>query len=174
MNTGASLRETSIDDSDQTMDEIMATIREIISRDDSPTDDSDDYAVLVSPSNSNSNIVNNDNETLNETLLLEMEDQLRAEVTDDLDSRVSVSRHSSPRLPDVSSLDAFGGPSLITSESVASALLLRHSDDVRVFLEELLTPLARRWLSENLPLLAERLVRSEIERVSSELNRTAS
>ena len=159
MNIGASLRKTSSDDSERTMDEIMATIRDIISRDGSSTDDSDDYVVPVFPCN------NNDDETL----LLEMEDQLRSEVDNELSARFSVTK-----FPGTTLVSELGGRSVITSDSVASALMLRHSDDIRLFLESKLTPLVHRWLSENLPLLAERLVRSELERVSSELDRTAS
>lgn len=178
--------------------EIMSTIRDILTRDSFV--DSVDYP---SP---DSSMNNND-----ESLILEMEAQLRSEVDEELASLsppVSVvspitsppppfssltsppprsspppssfSSSSStpsslsdyiPSPPSSSSSKKLSGTTLlsevsptVTPELVASALLSEHSGDIRSYLERSLEPIARRWLSDNLPTLADRVVRSEVER----------
>lgn len=196
-------------------DDIMATIRDILTRDgshDSFDSDGSPDSIDYPSSSSNSN---------DESLLLEMEAQLRTEVDHELSSlptpppssppTPSISVGSAPMTsstaptpsvtsptplrssptptptPSSSSLSDYipspprsmgnmgkiRGTTLlsevshsVTPESVASVLLSEHSGEIRTYLERSLEPIARRWLSDHLPTLADNVVRSEIERLA--------
>ena len=62
------------------------------------------------------------------------------------------------------------GPILPTSEAVAremaQTMMQEKSDAILGLMAEILRPTIRKWLSENLPVMVEKLVREEIERVS--------
>ena len=53
-----------------------------------------------------------------------------------------------------------------TFQDLARDMLKERSDDMVGMLESMLRPLLREWLDDNLPSIAERVVREEIERVS--------
>jgi hypothetical protein len=73
-------------------------------------------------------------------------------------------------------VDADPEPSILSaaaSASVASAFdalvatrFLRNSDTVAALTQNLLRPMLKAWLDDNLPALVERLVRAEIERIA--------
>ncbi|MCC6948910.1 MAG: DUF2497 domain-containing protein [Bradyrhizobiaceae bacterium] len=50
--------------------------------------------------------------------------------------------------------------------SLASTVLSEHSRTLEDLVKEMMRPMLRQWLDENLPAIVERLVRSEIERVA--------
>ena len=52
------------------------------------------------------------------------------------------------------------------ADSVARMMLDEHGDELRAALSELMKPVVRKWLGDNLPTMVERLVRDEIERAS--------
>jgi cell pole-organizing protein PopZ len=67
--------------------------------------------------------------------------------------------------------DALISPSLGASvmsafETLAATVVLQNNDMLERMMRELLRPLVKTWLDENLPTLVERLVRNEIERVA--------
>lgn len=79
-------------------------------------------------------------------------------------------RHSRPQ---PSSSDAGALVSAATTESIASAfqalttsVALTNSETIDRHVRELLRPMLRTWLDDNLPVIVEKLVRSEIERVA--------
>jgi cell pole-organizing protein PopZ len=51
-------------------------------------------------------------------------------------------------------------------ETLANNVLEEHSRTLEDIVREMLRPMLKQWLEENLPGLVERLVRAEIERVS--------
>jgi cell pole-organizing protein PopZ len=51
-------------------------------------------------------------------------------------------------------------------ENLAGSVLEEHSRTLEDIVKEMLRPMLKQWLEENLPGLVERLVRAEIERVS--------
>ena len=51
-------------------------------------------------------------------------------------------------------------------ETLAATVVLQNTDMLERMMRELLRPLVKTWLDENLPTLVERLVRNEIERVA--------
>lgn len=53
-----------------------------------------------------------------------------------------------------------------TFDQIAANLLAEKSDDLEAMLGDMMRPIVRKWLGENLPTLVERLVREEIEKVS--------
>ena len=53
-----------------------------------------------------------------------------------------------------------------TAEQVANVVLGQHGPAITGKIEEMMRPLVRDWLTNNLPTIVERLVRDEIERVS--------
>ena len=53
-----------------------------------------------------------------------------------------------------------------TFDKIAANLLAEKSDDLEAMLGDMMRPIVRKWLGENLPTLVERLVREEIEKVS--------
>ncbi len=52
--------------------------------------------------------------------------------------------------------------------ALAAARVLRNSDALAALTQDLLRPMLKAWLDDNLPALVERLVRAEIERVARE------
>jgi cell pole-organizing protein PopZ len=50
--------------------------------------------------------------------------------------------------------------------SLAATVLSEHSRSLEDIVREMLRPMLKQWLEENLPGLVERLVRAEIERVA--------
>ena len=69
--------------------------------------------------------------------------------------------------------DAGALVSAATTESIASAfqalttsVALTNSETIDRHVRELLRPMLRTWLDDNLPVIVEKLVRSEIERVA--------
>ncbi|MEO0548201.1 MAG: DUF2497 domain-containing protein [Pseudomonadota bacterium] len=52
------------------------------------------------------------------------------------------------------------------ADSVARMMLDEHGDELRAALSDLMQPVVRKWLGDNLPTMVERLVRDEIERAS--------
>ncbi len=50
--------------------------------------------------------------------------------------------------------------------SLASTILSKDARTLEDLVREMMKPMLRSWLDDNLPSLVERLVRSEIERVS--------
>ena len=55
---------------------------------------------------------------------------------------------------------------LAAFESLGEAALPAHGRTVEDLVKEILRPMLKTWLDENLPRIAERLVRQEIERIS--------
>lgn len=51
-------------------------------------------------------------------------------------------------------------------ETLAATVMLQNTDMLERIMRELLRPMVKHWLDENLPTLVERLVRTEIERVA--------
>jgi cell pole-organizing protein PopZ len=51
-------------------------------------------------------------------------------------------------------------------QSLATSMFLRDSDLIARTAREMLRPMLRQWLDDNLPVMVERLVRAEIERVA--------
>jgi cell pole-organizing protein PopZ len=45
-------------------------------------------------------------------------------------------------------------------------MVINDSDLLRRYAQEMLRPMLKQWLDDNLPVLVERLVRAEIERVA--------
>jgi len=54
----------------------------------------------------------------------------------------------------------------VVIEQMASTMMREKSAEIDVMLGEMMRPIVRKWLGDNLPMLVERLVREEIERVS--------
>ncbi|MEL6736372.1 MAG: DUF2497 domain-containing protein [Pseudomonadota bacterium] len=52
------------------------------------------------------------------------------------------------------------------ADSVARMMLDEHGEELRAALSDLMQPVVRKWLGDNLPTMVERLVRDEIERAS--------
>jgi cell pole-organizing protein PopZ len=50
--------------------------------------------------------------------------------------------------------------------ALAGTVLTEHARSLEDIVREMLRPMLKQWLEENLPALVERLVRAEIERVS--------
>jgi cell pole-organizing protein PopZ len=51
-------------------------------------------------------------------------------------------------------------------QSLATSMFLRDSDMIARTAREMLRPMLKQWLDDNLPVMVERLVRAEIERVA--------
>jgi cell pole-organizing protein PopZ len=51
-------------------------------------------------------------------------------------------------------------------ESLATSMLMQNTDMLEQVARELLRPMLKNWLDDNLPTIVERLVRTEIERVA--------
>jgi cell pole-organizing protein PopZ len=51
-------------------------------------------------------------------------------------------------------------------QSLAASMFLRDSDLIARTAREMLRPMLKQWLDDNLPVMVERLVRAEIERVA--------
>ncbi|MBI3274804.1 MAG: DUF2497 domain-containing protein, partial [Methylocystis sp.] len=51
-------------------------------------------------------------------------------------------------------------------EALAASMALSESDLIARYAQDMLRPLLKQWLDDNLPVLVERLVRAEIERVA--------
>src|SRR5881628_1955094 len=51
-------------------------------------------------------------------------------------------------------------------QSLTTSMFLRDSDLIARTAREMLRPMLKQWLDENLPVMVERLVRAEIERVA--------
>ena len=51
-------------------------------------------------------------------------------------------------------------------QSLATSMFLRDSDLIARTAREMLRPMLKQWLDDNLPVMVERLVRAEIERVA--------
>ncbi|MBV8850770.1 MAG: DUF2497 domain-containing protein [Methylobacteriaceae bacterium] len=51
-------------------------------------------------------------------------------------------------------------------QSLATSMFLRDSDLIARTVREMLRPMLKQWLDDNLPVMVERLVRAEIERVA--------
>lgn len=51
-------------------------------------------------------------------------------------------------------------------QSLADSVLAREADDLRSMVREMLRPMLKMWLDENMPRLVENLVRAEIERIT--------
>ncbi|MEM1038369.1 MAG: DUF2497 domain-containing protein [Pseudomonadota bacterium] len=74
-----------------------------------------------------------------------------------------------PNAPPRAPVQPLAAPQPETSEiadSVARMMLDEHGDELRAALSELMQPVVRKWLGDNLPTMVERLVRDEIERAS--------
>ena len=68
-------------------------------------------------------------------------------------------------------LKGFGAPATDASvassfQSLATSMFLRDSDLIARTAREMLQPMLKAWLDDNLPVMVERLVRAEIERVA--------
>ena len=61
---------------------------------------------------------------------------------------------------------ALGTSVMSAFETLAATVVLQNSDLLDRVMRELMRPLIKTWLDENLPTLVERLVRTEIERVA--------
>ncbi len=61
---------------------------------------------------------------------------------------------------------ALGASVMSAFETLAATVVLQNDDMLERVMRELLRPLVKNWLDENLPTLVERLVRNEIERVA--------
>ena len=61
---------------------------------------------------------------------------------------------------------ALGTSVMSAFETLAATVVLQNSDLLDRVMRELMRPLIKTWLDENLPSLVERLVRSEIERMA--------
>jgi cell pole-organizing protein PopZ len=93
-----------------------------------------------------------------------------ATVASDAERRVGVSdligreRDDTQNMPLVSpSTDASVASSF---QSLATSMFLRDSDLIARTAREMLRPMLKQWLDDNLPVMVERLVRAEIERVA--------
>jgi hypothetical protein len=62
--------------------------------------------------------------------------------------------------------DSYVGAATTAIDRLSTSILPGGSRAVAERVEEMLRPLLRQWLDDNLPLIVERLVREEIERVS--------
>jgi hypothetical protein len=51
-------------------------------------------------------------------------------------------------------------------QALAASMVINDSDLLRRYAQEMLRPMLKQWLDDNLPVLVERLVRAEIERVA--------
>jgi cell pole-organizing protein PopZ len=51
-------------------------------------------------------------------------------------------------------------------ETLAASVVLQNTDMLDKIMRDLLRPMLKSWLDDNLPTLVERMVRAEIERVS--------
>jgi cell pole-organizing protein PopZ len=70
-----------------------------------------------------------------------------------------------------SSTDALISPQASASvssafETLATSMLIQNTDMIEHVARELLRPMLKNWLDDNLPTIVERLVRAEIERVA--------
>lgn len=83
------------------------------------------------------------------------------ETLSDVAEPVATGAQSEEWLPSPSADDDAGGRG-----QLASAMSANTSRTVEQMAEEMMRPLLKNWLDENLPPLVERLVREEIERVS--------
>ena len=64
-------------------------------------------------------------------------------------------------------LSAASDASVSTSfQALASSVFLQHTPMIEESLREMLRPMLKGWLDDNLPGMVERLVRAEIERVA--------
>lgn len=61
---------------------------------------------------------------------------------------------------------ALGASVMSAFETLAATVVLQNTEMLERVMRELLRPLIKTWLDENLPTLVERLVRNEIERVA--------
>ena len=61
---------------------------------------------------------------------------------------------------------ALGASVMSAFETLAATVVLQNTEMLERTMRELLRPLVKTWLDENLPTLVERLVRVEIERVA--------
>jgi cell pole-organizing protein PopZ len=80
---------------------------------------------------------------------------------------VSAIRKESASLPSAPLLSARADAAVASAfNHLASSILSSNSHSVEQMAEEMMRPMLKAWLDENLPPLVERLVREEIERVS--------
>jgi uncharacterized protein len=103
----------------------------------------------------------------------------RLPVSDDRPDRSFEDRSSEPpapsptvdrRAPDAGERGLLSAPAAAAVDSAFNALAhtvqVRDGRTLEDFISELLRPMLKTWLDENLPAMVERLVRAEIERVS--------
>jgi cell pole-organizing protein PopZ len=51
-------------------------------------------------------------------------------------------------------------------DTLATSMMLQNTDMIEQLTREMLRPMLKTWLDDNLPTIVERLVRAEIERVA--------
>ena len=77
---------------------------------------------------------------------------------------LSVKENDAPELPLVSSATNVAVTSAF--EALSASVMLTSSDMVDGHVRDLLRPMLKQWLDDNLPVMVEKLIRAEIERVA--------
>ena len=80
--------------------------------------------------------------------------------------QVSVASTEDSPVGDALMSPALGASVMSAFETLAATVVLQNTEMLERIMRELLRPLVKTWLDENLPTLVERLVRNEIERVA--------
>ena len=70
-----------------------------------------------------------------------------------------------PTTSQPASLPAVAAPNVVV-EQMAATMMREKGAEIDAMLSEMMRPIVRKWLGDNLPTMVERLVREEIERVS--------
>lgn len=168
-----------------TMEEILASIRRIISEDDAPADEQAEPEAAASPEPAPEPAVEDEPEEDAEDDVLEL--------TDAFDAAPDV---ASVSIGDIEAYEAEPAPAAAPSRPVSgsrgsglvsehteakalssfsalsSSLLVPHSDrTLEDVVRDLLQPLLQSWLDQNLPAIVEEQVRAEVERIARQSRR---
>lgn len=173
------------DAAEPSMDDILASIRQIIADDDTPDDGRsarERYTHPTAPSNTNTasiekstpdRALSNVGSSLQQTPPPRLGRLKTEELAESFRTEHETKTSSTP-LPDGPPSFFNSNPAEVGNESpsdtfadqVTAKILTEKAAEIEMNLEELMRPAVRKWLGDNLPTLVERLIREEIESVS--------
>jgi cell pole-organizing protein PopZ len=149
------------------MEDILASIRRILSEDEAPAAGAASPAAASPPKPADDGVLVLDPAMMVSDPAHEAE-PLPAHVEEPLPASAPVPSHPAPETlvaPAAAAAAASSVTSLVRTLSERSARVYAGGPTIEEIVREELRPLLKTWLDENLPPLVERLVRAEIERV---------
>jgi uncharacterized protein len=145
-----------------TMEEILASIRRIISEDDAPQGEG---AVAAEAEAEDEFEPEAAEETADESVSVQQE-EVRAPQTEPEPEPARTEAPSSRQAPLVSREAASAAASAFGQLSAAVTQPSRNSPTLEDLAREMLAPMLRQWLDKNLPAIVQAAVRDEVERIS--------